>query len=488
MNDLAEKALQGLDAARRHVVDHPMSAFGVVGLAVSGFTVAAGADVAAGRVSRPLTGWLGLEDAHGRAGPQPLAASLLLIGIIALIALWLLVVEFVRRHPQSRARVWRVAAAWALPFVAGPPLMETSLYRYTAYGLLQRAGHDPYSSSPARLGDASIVSAIEPAARELPTSTEPLGSLITHLSVSASGGNALGAVVILRLVAVVAVIWIGRLATELGSGARDQALTLTMLNPLVLLYLVSAAHLDALMIAFVLAALVAAAQRRWLVAVALVCLGGSVSAQAFVVLPLVITVHFLGRRRVPGWLVISRDVLVAAVVTVGIAFAAAGTAGFKWVTTVDDQFAAHTPYSAAGAVSLVLTPIVRVASYDDLAIGGRITAVTAMVCVICYLIGTARRRPLDRSAGYALLAVALLGPVLRPWYLLWGTLCLAPTATGTRRVMVLALSAAGCVLVPPGFSTTVSYAITGGLLLVILGVLYVALGRHREPQPVSAPG
>jgi alpha-1,6-mannosyltransferase len=464
-----------------------MTTFGVLGLALSGFTVVAGADVAAGRVSRPLTTWLGLEDAHGRPGPQPLAASLLLIGIVALVGLWLLVVEFVRRHPQPQSRVWRVAAAWALPFVFGPPLMETTVYRYAAEGLLQRAGHDPYSSAAARLGDASIVSAIEPAVRGVPSSIGPLGSLIAHLSVSASGGSALGAVLILRLVAAVAVIWIGRVATELGSTARDRALTLTILNPLVLLYLVSAAHLDGLMIAFVLAALVAATQRRWLVAVSLVCLGGSVSGQAFVVLPLVIAVHFLGRRRVPGWLVIGRDLLVAAVVTVGIAFAVAGTTGFNWVTAVGDQFTSHTPYSAAGAVSLVLTPIVRVASYDDLAIGGRITAVTAMVCVICYLIGTARRRPLDRSAGYALLAVALLGPVLRPWYLLWGALCLAPTATGSRRVMVLALSAAGCVLVPPGFSSTVSYAITGALLLVILGLLYLALGG-REPDPVSAAG
>ena len=79
--------------------------------------------------------------------------------------------------------------------------------------------------------------------------------------------------------------------------------------------------------------------------------------------------------------------------------------------------------------------------------------------------------------------------MLRPWYLLWGVLCLAPTATGTRRIMVLALSAAGCVLVPPGVSPRVAYAITGGLLLVILAGLALTLGRHRETVgPVSAAG
>jgi alpha-1,6-mannosyltransferase len=492
MNDLAEKALQGLDAARRQVRDHPMTGFGVGGLVICAGIVGTGSYVAARRVSRPLTSWLGLEDARGAAGPAPLAGALMLTGIVALVVLWLFVVEFVRRRPQPQARVWRVAAAWALPFVIGPPLMDTGVYSYAAFGLLQRAGHDPYTTSAAALGDAPVVAALEPAARGLPSSTGPLGSLITHLSVSASGGSALGAVLVLRLVAVIAVIWLGRLATELSGAARDRALTLTMLNPLVLLYLVSAAHLDALMIALVLAALLAATQRRWLVAVALVCVAGSVSGQAFVVLPLLISAHFLGRRRVPGWLVIGRDLLVAAVVTVGIAFAVDGTTGFGWVTSVSDQFAAHTPFSAAGAVSTILTPVVRVASYDDLAIGGRITAVTAMVCVLLYLIWTARQRPLDRGAGYALLAVALLAPMLRPWYLLWGTMCLAPTASGTRRIAVLALCAAGCVLVPPGFTRAVSYLITGALLLVIAVVLYVVLERPRrgaaDANRVSAAG
>jgi hypothetical protein len=492
MNDLAEKALHGLDAARREIRDHPMTAFGVGGLLVSAAVVVTGADAAGGRASRPLTTWLGLEDARRTPGAQTLSAALMLMAIVALVLLWLFVAEFVRRRPQPQARIWRVAASWALPFVVGPPLMDTGVYSYAAFGLLQRSGHNPYVTSAARLGDAQVVTAIEPAARDLPSSIGPLGSVIAHLSVSVSGTSALGAVIVLRAVAVLAVIWIGRLAADLGGGARDRALTLTVLNPLVLLYLVSAAHLDGLMIALVLAALLAARQRRWLVAIAVVCLAGSVSGQAFVVLPLVITVHYLGRRRVPGWLVVGRDLLVAVVVTVGTALAVAGTTGFGWITTVDNQFATHTPFSPAGAISTILTPIVRVASYDDLAIGGRITAVTAMVCVLVYLIVTARHRPLDRGAGFALLALALLGPTLRPWYLLWGTLCLAPTATGDRRTAVLALCAAGCVLVPPGFSRPVSYLLTGGLLLIIGAAVIFVLERDRRAgasaETVSATG
>ena len=40
MNDLAEKALHGLDVARRAVVARPMLAFGVVGFAMASAVVA----------------------------------------------------------------------------------------------------------------------------------------------------------------------------------------------------------------------------------------------------------------------------------------------------------------------------------------------------------------------------------------------------------------------------------------------------------------
>ena len=213
------------------------------------------------------------------------------------------------------------------------------------------------------------------------------------------------------------------------------------------------------------------------------CLAGSVTAQGFVVVPVLIAAHALGSRsrrhhdadndpepdtdrdpgngrgpgndREPdndrgpgngrglgaGWLV-ARDVVIAAAATGALGLAVPH--GFGWLATVSRQFAAHTPFSVAGGISALLAPVVPGASYDDLAIGGRVTAVTAMVCTVAYLVVTSRARPLQVTAGYALLAVGLLGPVLYPWYLLWGLLCLAPVATGTRRDAVLALSAAGC--------------------------------------------
>lgn len=487
MNDLAEKALHGLDAARRAMLGRPMRSFGVLGLTISVAIVVAGGRVDAERSTRPVSGWLGLEDARGTPRPVWLPGAAMLAAVVALALLWLAVVRFVRRQQQPESRVWGVAAAWAVPFLLGPPLLGTSVQSYVAYGLLQRHGLDPYVAGPNRLGDSGIVAAIDPASRGTPSAAGPLGTLVQHLAVSVSAGSSLGAILILRGLAVLCVVLIGRLAADLAGPARSRALTLTVLNPLVLLYLVSAARLEALLVVFALAALKAASQRHWLAAMALACLAGSVLGQGFLLVPAIIAVHWLGRRTAPVLLVVGLDLLIGAATTLAAALTVKD--GFGWLRTISKQFSAHPPFSIASGVAKVLTPVVRGASYDDLAAGARITVLTASVCVVAYLVLTARQRALERTVGYALLAVALLAPVFYPWYLLWGLLCLAPTATGGRRVAVLALSVAGCVLNPPGFTPTTTNVLSAVALAVIAAILTLlpsVRGTAHAGFPISA--
>lgn len=482
MNDLAEKALHGLNAARREIVARPMISFAVAGLLLAGVVVAADARISAAGPTRPLSTWFGLADAVRHR--EWLPGTIMLCATIALALLWLGIVRFARRREQPESRVWWVAAAWALPFVLGPPLLGTSAQTYVAFGLLQRHGLSPYDFGPSRLAGSDIVAAIEPSARDTPSSAGPLGTLVQHLAVSISSGSALGALIVLRGLGVLCWVFIGRFAADLAGPGRSRALTLTTLNPLVLLYVVSAARLDGLLLVFVLAALNAAVQRRWAAAIALACVAGSVTAQGFLILPAIVAVHLLGRRTVPAWLMLARDLLVAAVTTVLAALVVSD--GFGWLGTVSKQFAAHPPYSVASGVANLLKPIVEGASYDDLAAGARVTVLTAMVCVLSYLVSTARQRSLERTAGYALLALGLLAPVLYPWYLLGGLVCLAPAATGVRRVLVLALSVAGCLMYPPGFSPTTADVLTGVALGVIaLVLLSLPSVRRLLPDPAT---
>jgi alpha-1,6-mannosyltransferase len=488
MNDLAEKALHGLDVARREVCARPMLSFAVLGFLTSSVVLVAGARARSARPARPLTTWLGLQDTHGAHQDAWVPGMIMVAAVLTLVLLWIAVVEFVRRSDQPERRVWWVAGAWALPFAAGPPLMDTTAYSYTAFGLVQRVGLSPYHVSANRLGNNAIVTAIDPGARGTLSGVGPLGTVVEHLAVSISSGNPLGAVIVLRVIAVLVAVVIGRLAADLAGARRSRALTLTILNPLLLLFVVSAEHLDGLMVALVLAAVSAANRRRWASAIVLGCLAGSVSGQGFVVLPAIITVHWLGRRTVAWWRVVARDVVLAGAAIAAVGFAVSD--GFDWVSTVSKQFAAHTPLSAASAVAKVLSPVVRGASYDDLAAGARITVITAMVCAIGYLVATARHRALERTVGYSLLAMALLAPVLYPWYLLWGTLCLAPGVTGVRRIGLLALCAAGCVLMPMGFSPATTDVVASGAVTAVLAsaVGFAALRqRARAPaEPVSA--
>lgn len=485
MNDLAEKALHGLDTARRRVWTRPLLLFAVLGFALSAGIVVAGGEVEAARPTQALSSWFGLQDGHGVRADNPVPGALLLAGVAALVLLWLWVVEYVRRHDPRESAVWMLVAAWAVPFAIGPPLMGTTVYTYAAFGLLQRRGLSPYNFGANGLGGNPVVAAIEPGARNTPSGAGPVGTLMQHLAVSISSGGALGAVIVLRVLAALVVVAIARLAAELAGSRRARAVTLTGLNPLVLLYLLSAARLDGLMIAFLLAALVAANQRRWPAALVLVTLAGLVDGPAFFVLPAIVFVHLLGRRSTARWQMAARDVLIVAATFAIVSVVVPD--GFGWLWTVHRQFAAHTPFSASSALAKLLSPIVRGASYDDLAAGARITVMTAMLCVVAYLVATARQRALERTAGYSLVAVALLAPVLYAWYLLWGLLALAPSVNGPRRIVLLGLCAAGCVLEPPGFASAPTHAVTAIALVVVALATATSLFLRARTHPPAAP-
>ncbi len=485
VNDLAEKALDTLGAVRRQVQHHAVLCLGAAGFVVGTVTVLAGGRAVAARADLPLTSWLGAEDTRNEpVGPLP--GSLWVAAVAVLAVLWVVLLGVARRRGLGPGRIWALAGAWALPFVAGPPIMDTVVYSDVAYGRLLRRGFDPYAVGPLRLGETPLVLAIDPGDRSQPTSAGPLGTVAAHLALSISGGSDLLAVLVLRGMALLAVLWIGRSAIELGGRAAGLALAACVANPLVLLYGLNSPHLDVAMVGCLLAALVFAGRRRWLAAVTLTAVGGSIAPVGLVAVPLVVVAHWSFRRGRRRGYALARDITVAAGV-----IAAAGFLqdhGFGWVTTARSKFSQHTPFSVVGATERVLSFMVRAASFDDLAAGARLTAALAAVCTVGYLLLTTRRRPLAAGFGYALLALGLLAPILDPWYLLWGVLCLLPTASAPQRVWAAGLSVAACVLVPLGFATTPANAVTAVALAVVgLGTLAAAWTVRERPVAAAEP-
>ena len=485
MNDLAESALEGLDAARRELRAHPMLSLAGTGFVISAMVVVAGGQATSARADRPLTSWFGLQDVRSAASGAAVAGAIMLIGVLTLAVLWVAALWLVTARSIPVRRVWWVAGAWAAPFALGPPLMDTSVYTYVAYGRLLRAGHDPYRVGPSALGNSAVVAAIDPTRRSTPSGAGPLGSLLEHLAVSVGNGGLLAAVVVWRVIAVLTAIWIARSAAELAAtlkSAPSAAVIACALNPMLLLYVVSSPHLDSVLAALVLAAVLAAAHGRWSRALALAALGSTVGAAGVAAVAMIAAVHWFGRRRPRRWPVVARDCALVAVVVAVPTFLQPD--GWGAVRTLRSQFPSDTSYSLVGAAEKGLSAVVRVAAYDDLAAAAQLTAAVAALCVVGYLLATVLHRRLGLSIGYALLWIGLLAPVLHPWYLVWGVLGLLAVATGQARIALVGVSVAACVLTPQGFAGLAADLVTGACLGV-LGIATVTALWFSRPRPVE---
>jgi hypothetical protein len=478
MNDLAEKALAGLDAARRAIAARPTAALATLGFAAGSGVVVLGARVGAAPAAVPIDHWLGLlPDAGYRI--TDMGIGLALFGsIVALLGCWLLTGHLAHRSSLSARQLWTIAGVWATPFVLGPPLLTTDVFGYVARGLVARGGHDPYLAAPATLGDLRVVAAIDPTWRGAESTDGALSTLLGHLVVSLCGAATVPALLVFRAIAVGSVIAIGRFAVELAGPRRRAALCLTVLNPAVLLFVVSASSLIGLLMALLLAGLIAARRRRWLVAVILVALAAALKPIALLAVPIVIAYHASGATRRSAVRLVARDaatallVLAAATVTV--------PDGLGWLRNLDDAFHEDIPFTPSSIVASAIGWVVP-AAYDDLQTGARIAAVVAAAVVICALLVTLRARALEDTLGGAFLAAAILGPVLYPRFLIWGLLCLAPAAPAAHRYWVLALSCAACVLTPVGLGPR-----GGEVAAIAVGVIGLALAAAITRERRSA--
>lgn len=481
MTELNRAALHALAFAREHVRARPSVALAIAGFTAASLTVVAGGRVGTVKAVIPLTNWMGLLAVQGRRAGDYLPGTLMLAGILVLVVLWIVAIRLHQAGNGSERGVWWIAGSWSVPFVLGPPMLSNDVWTYAAQGLMLRGGLDPYSVGPSALGNVHAIAAVDPSWRSQPSPYGPLATTVQHLAIAISGGSPLGAALVFRALGVVCFIAIGLLSADLAGSRRVQALTLTILNPLLLLHVVSGAHLESAMCALLLGALVAAHQRRWVLALVLACAAGSVKAPAFIAVLAIVALHNEGLRGWSAWRMAARDIGVA-VLSV-LAFTAIVTNGWGWVRALNTPTLGHTPLAPASLISDLYTPIVKSASFDDLAAGGRIATMLAAVCIVIFLTVTARRRTLARTVGYGLLAVGLLGPVVYPWYLLWGILCLAPTARAARRDWIVLISAVGCVLNPPGFTGSISTYLGIGALLIAVAVI---APRQRARQRAAA--
>ena len=148
-----------------------------------------------------------------------------------------------------------------------------------------------------------------------------------------------------------------------------------------------------------------------------------------------------------------------------------------------------TPATCSGWHALSVTTMLTVTRASGFVIALIVTA---------WLLLAANATPGCASLGLSLIVLVVLGPVVQPWYFVWGIALLSASYVGRQHFWILLLSITGPFAGLPGGRDLVTGLVHSNLLLiataivVLGGVLVVPMGRWtqwswaQEPSDVAA--
>jgi hypothetical protein len=347
--------------------------------------------------------------------------------------------------PRLRA-ILLVAVAWATPFTLAGPIGSLDVQSYAAVGRLAQIGMNPYAFGPQWLHGPyeAFATAVSSEWQYSPSPYGPLQVALLREVAAASGAHVGLSVLLIRAVAVAGLAAAVVLAVE-ATPVRERAsvLLLVALNPLVLVHVVSGAHLDVLVGAMAVAVVLLV--RKGMPTVAMVV----AVVACMLKLPGLVLVGYVGLdvlRRT------DRDALRTRLAQV---LGAAATTVVATVALVPDAFGWIGALSVPGQIKSGLTPstwlawlIQGAAGIDTHSLGvtttiARLLTAAVGVAVTARLLWYATEGP-ERAAylgvGWGLMVVAFSGPTTYPWYLTWGLFAAAVGSRVRGRLALLALS------------------------------------------------
>jgi hypothetical protein len=164
--------------------------------------------------------------------------------------------------------------------------------------------------------------------------------------------------------------------------------------------------------------------------------------------------------------------------------------GWRWLTAADPGKVVSwlDPATAAGLLAAKLTAAAGLGAHTAAAVGAaRVVALAAAAALGLVLLWRTDRIDLPAALGWTLLAVAVLGPVVWPWYETWGLTLVAVTARIAARRAVLVISAVGCFATIPSHVTAPGAAPVVAAVLLALGTAALALAAVRCRRELSRP-
>lgn len=370
--------------------------------------------------------WWGAFDV-ARTHDGRIAASVATVGGLVLLASAALLLLAAR--PSVRA-VSAAGALWAVPFLLAPPVGSLDVFSYAAQGDLLERGLDPSQVGVGRAGGA-FAAAADPRWHDARAPYGPLALLVSHGATAAGDRQLVASVIALRVVACIALLITVLLARRL---AADPVLAVAVAaGPLTLVTLASAAHHEALMTALAVGALAAQRAGRPFAAAALAAAAAAVKVPGAVVLAAVVCAELAVAVDLRARAVALGRALAATAVVWG-ALALCGPSPFGWVHALSTPGLGHTPVAPVSLLSRALPGSEH---------GWRTAGQLIAVVIVVLLLLTTRRRDVVMTAGWGLLAVGLLGPVLYPWYLAPAAVVLALGASPAGRGVAVTASVGG---------------------------------------------
>ncbi len=446
------------------------------------------------------SGWVSLASGIGtlpvlgtiRSNPgyTLIGKLVVIVGVALLMQAWLRLGHTIRtRHVTHGRLLNRLALWWGLPLALAPVLFSRDVYSYIAQSRLLPHGLDPYVYGTG-VFDTYFTDGADWIWKTSPAPYGPLwlglSSGVYHLT----GAAAVTSLLLFRLLAIVGIvliaIYLPRLARACGVD-EAKAIWIGLLNPLIFLHFVSAAHNDALMVGLLIAGIALAMEKRPIAALVLVSLAGAVKAPALLGLPFV-GIAWAGPsstfwRRVRAWVAsaaIALGVFVVLDLVTGLSFG--------WLSTLGTPGQVRTwlsPTTALGMTTGNLLDAVGLGYRVDGAVDAwRDIGAVLTVAVVTWLVLTGHRRSPARGLGLSLLTMVLLGPVMQTWYLLWGLVVLAGaglTRNGTRAAVLASVGFTVFAVANAGSTVPTNIFLADGpvTLLSVAVVVALLLGSRR---------
>ena len=344
------------------------------------------------------------------SSPSPASTRHGLVLVVALILLsvaWLAVAYVLYARPHLGRWVTRAACLWVAPFALGAPFQSRDVYAYVAQGALLRRGIDPYTRGPSALGAHDLLlQAVDPRWRSVGS---PYGPVALRLAEAAAavGGQGVGSVVALRVLAVLSVLGVVVLRRREAPPGRADLVTWLSLSPLVLVQLISAVHWEAEIALLLVTAIVLARRGHLVGSVLLALLACEVKASAAVVVA-VLAVQALRHRGLASVLPLLGSVVLAGLAAVALY----RSDPWGWLPNLAGTAGTWSPFAPSTTLYLVLS---HLQPEQDLLTLCRALAAAAAVTAAALVLRTEDADLAARAGLLSLAAVAAL-PTVWPWY------------------------------------------------------------------------